>query len=182
VYCPDSYWREKTLEEPPSWVVSHSLLSGVAEKKYIVVLLKHQRFDGFFHFTTRAEADATLGVDITSALHGLMGDTVVADAVINTAAVAVLLERDFACCKALSELMRDKAVAYLQKHGHAGYNTAEMAERLNDLEITISKVLASSFNSPESLPPGAYSRNPPSHRVMVERAPDDEDDEGNPGE
>jgi hypothetical protein len=151
--------------------------SNRARRNYIFELLRFQRFDGSFQFSTRAEAQATLGADIASALLDLMGDAV-PDTVIYTAAAVILLERDFASHQALWGLMHDKAVAYLQKHGEGGYDTAEVAEKLKGLAICLGNDPTRSSHHPKRPLPDDCSRDSSPRRVAVDLAPDDEDDKG----
>lgn len=80
-------------------------------------LLQFQRYDGAIDFGDSATAEKWLGMDIVQALDTLSPPGLVLQ-VLWTAAVCVLLERDFQSCKALWELLAFKANTYLKSESH----------------------------------------------------------------
>ena len=69
-----------------------------------------------------------------AALRGLT-DWRLPDPVLYTAAVVVLLERDFVSCQTLWDLMHDKALAYVQNYGNKTFDMAKVAEKLEGLGV-----------------------------------------------
>lgn len=171
-----------------------STASNKSNSEYIFLLLKAQRFDGTFHFSSQAEAEAMLGAEVTAALRDLMSEKF-PEVLVYTAAVVVLLERDFTSCQALWVLMRDKASAYLQKHGDEHLNKATVKEKLQNIGASpLAGVMrmqggssdtescTTASESDVSAPSGDSSspqtKISPSRRVLVERVPIDERDAG----
>lgn len=101
--------------------------------QHIHQLLEVQQFDGSFEFAAEAETDKLLGQSIRSALDQLVDDKR-SKRTIYTTAIVVLLERDFAVCKGLWELMHHKATAFLDSCGEE-YDKIAMVDHLQGLSI-----------------------------------------------
>jgi hypothetical protein len=93
---------------PPTVPDDGGLAQQRTERNFITHLLQFQVFDGHIEFTSWAMAEVFLGKKISGALRAIHATVVVTAKELWTAAVLVLLERDFQSCKALWELMAVK--------------------------------------------------------------------------
>jgi hypothetical protein len=86
------------------------------EKEFISLILGYQQFNGCIDFGSWTIAAQYLGKDITNALRTHLSDSAWVEIPIRlwTAAVYVLLERDFQPYKSLWELMAMKMASYCQ--------------------------------------------------------------------
>ncbi|GAB1314529.1 hypothetical protein MFIFM68171_04739 [Madurella fahalii] len=114
------------------------------ETKFISLLLSYQRYDGSIEFKDWATAEKHLGKEIADALRDMhttrwsrLKYPIVKARALWTAAVHVLLERDFQACKSLWELMAIKPESYCQKLNYMAPNVLEVVkEKLDGLKLS----------------------------------------------
>lgn len=123
-------------------------------KQYIDALLSRQDFKGSFSFN-KLDAEYLLGDHLAFAIEKVVKSSSTPSKVIFTAAIVIILEREFQQWKGFWDLMHTKAVGYLQEYdGGKGYNRSELARELDgfhvDVEERLKALQAASFKSNEA--------------------------------
>ncbi|KAH7316897.1 von Willebrand factor type A domain-containing protein [Stachybotrys elegans] len=113
-------------------------------------LLECQRFDGSFEFLDHTKVEKVLGSEVGPALLALH-ENPTPRAVIHTAAIIFLLERDFLPWRGLWEAMYDKAKSFLEAHGGDSLDMARIADVLKGRRMISDQAEARRDDSSSSL-------------------------------
>jgi hypothetical protein len=140
---------------PPIVLDDGGLAQQRAERDFIARLLQFQVFDGYIEFTSWATAEVFLGLEISSALRAIHETVVVTAKELWTAAVLVLLERDFQSRKALWDLMAIKMASCVPEAAVLQLDLLETVRKsLEGLELPVKKGAAADID-----PVGAVVEN-----------------------